>query len=210
MIGIAFGAVGLWLLRRWHALSDRFVTPLLPILFAYLAFALAQARFEISGVIAVLTATFTFHVFFNRLTTQEKPSQSDKERYFALWDFLADMANVMLFFVLGIEMGIQPVGFAYWVMPVGIVALIAARSVTVYGFGILVRPTSMRMPLSWQHVMNIGGLRGALCAALVLMIPHDYKYRSVFLFLALSMSLFTLIVNPLVMRSYLKKAALDE
>jgi CPA1 family monovalent cation:H+ antiporter len=174
-----------------------------------LAFALAQARFEISGVIAVLSSTLTFHVVFNRLRPDEAPSQKDKERYIALWDFLGDMANVILFFVLGIEMGIQTGGLAHWVVASGIIALVVARSVTIYGFGFLVRSTSMRIPLSWQHVMNIGGLRGALCAALILMIPRDYQFRGVFLYIALSLSLFTLIVNPLLMRSYLKKADLS-
>ena len=208
-IGVVFGAVGSWLLRRWNALNDRFVAPLMPVLLSYLAFALAQARFEISGVIAVLSATLTFHVVFNRLRPDEAPSQKDKERYIALWDFLGDMANVILFFVLGIEMGIQTGGLAHWVVVSGIVALVVARSVTIYGFGFLVRSTSMRIPLSWQHVMNIGGLRGALCAALILMIPRDYQFRGVFLYIALSLSLFTLIVNPLLMRSYLKKADLS-
>lgn len=207
-IGIIFGFVGFWLLRRWRALNDNFIAPLLPLLFVYLAFALAQAQFEISGVIAVVAATLTFHVIFNRLDSNEVPPEKEKDRYFSLWGFLNDMANVLLFFVLGVEMGLHTGRIAHFIVLVGILALFVARAVTVYGFGALARSSSMRLPLSWQHVLNIGGLRGALCAALVLMMPHDYQYRGLFLYIALSLSLFTLIVNPLLMRAYLKKADL--
>jgi len=211
VIGIVFGVVGSWLLRRWHALSDHFIAPLLPILFVYLAFALAQARFDISGVIAVMAATITFRVVFRRLHREDMPVEKDRERYVALWEFLGDMANVLLFFVLGVEMGIRMKvgGLPHWVVPTGIAALIAARTVVIYGFGILTRPGRMGVSLPWLNVMNIGGLRGALSVALVLLIPHDYPYRDLFLYVALSMSLFTLIVNPLVMRLYLQKADLS-
>ena len=209
-IGVVFGLVGSVLLRSWQAFSDHFIAPLLPILFIYLAFATAQAGFDISGVIAVMAATITFRVVFNNLRRDESPSENEKERYVSLWDFLAVMANVLLFFVLGVEMGMRMKlgGLPHWVVPAGITALIIARVVVIYGFGLLIRPTRMRVELPWLHVMNIGGLRGALSVALVLMIPLDYYYRDVFLYVALSMCLFTLIVNPLVMRIYLKNADL--
>jgi CPA1 family monovalent cation:H+ antiporter len=205
LIGIAFGAAGSWLLRRWNALSDHFIAPLLPLLFCYLAFALAQATFDISGLVAVMAETITFRIIFNRLRPEEIPAEEERERYRGLWDFLADLANVFLFFVLGVEMGIQTATPSFWVVPAGIIALLLARSATVYTLGALF----LSAPKSWLHVLNIGGLRGALCAALVLMIPHNYPYRNIFLYLALCMSLFTLIVNPLVMRGYLKKADLS-
>jgi CPA1 family monovalent cation:H+ antiporter len=211
-IGVVFGLAGSVLLRSWHAFSDHFIAPLLPILFIYLAFAMAQAGFEISGVIAVMAATITFRVIYIHLHRDESPSEKERERYLGLWDFMAGLANVLLFFVLGVEMGIriQIGGLPHWAVPAGIAALIIARVAVIYGFGLLTRSTRMRVELPWLHVMNIGGLRGALSVALVLMIPLDYHYRDVFLYMALSMSLFSLIVNPLVMRIYLKKADLSE
>ena len=206
LVGAAFGLAGSWLLRRWTALSDRFIAPLFPILFVYLAFVTAQARFEISGVVAAMTATLTFRFVFNRLRPEEIPSEKEREAYRGLWDFLGDLANVFLFFTLGTEMGIRTGGLPHWIVPTGIAALVLARGATVYAFGAVLRPTRMRMPMPWQHVLNAGGLRGALCAALVLLIPRDYPYRDTFLYVALSMSLFTLVVNPLVMRAYLERA----
>ncbi len=208
LIGMGFGLTGSWLLRRWHALDDHFIAPLFPIVFVYLAFVLAQAKFEISGVVAVMTATLAFRVLFNRLRPEEIPAKEEQQRYCGLWDFLADLANVILFFILGVEIGILVHPTPFWVVPTGIIALVVARAVVVYGFAAAFRPTRFRFPLSWLHVLNLGGLRGALCVALVLLIPRDYPYRGIFLYLALSMSLFTLLVNPLAMYSYLKKTGL--
>ena len=209
LIGAVFGLGGSFLLRRWHALNDRFIAPLFPILFVYLAFVLAQGQFDISGVVAAMTATLVFRVVFNRLRPEDVPAKEEVTRYRGLWDSLADLANVFLFFVLGVEIGILAHPSPLWVIPSGIVALVLARAVVVYGFGALFWPTRLRFSMSWLHVLNMGGLRGALCAALVLLIPRDYPHRAVFLYMALSMSLFTLMVNPLAMRSYLGKANLD-
>lgn len=56
----------------------------------------------------------------------------------------------------------------------------------------------------------LGGLRGAVSAALILMIPHDYPYRETFLCLAFAMISFSLIFQPVVMQAYLKKTDLPE
>jgi len=204
LIGILFAAIGSFLLYQWKALDDRFIAPMIPILFTYLSFILAQAQFDISGVVAAMTTTLTFRIIYRRMRPDKKPSKSSQERYLGLWDFLGDISNVFLFFILGVEMGILFGQIAHWVILSGVLALVIARATTVYTFGVLFKPTKMRLPMPWQHVLNIGGLRGALCAALVLLIPHDYPFRTAFLSAALGMSLFTLIINPLVMRAYLK------
>ncbi len=55
-------------------------------------------------------------------------------------------------------------------------------------------------------MLNLGGLKGALSVALILMIPNEYAYRHA----ALGMCLFTLVFNPVVLHAYLKKADLNE
>jgi len=85
-----------------------------------------------------------------------------------------------------------------------VVALVFARSAVVYGFGLVFKCLGFSIPRAWQHVLNLGGLKGALSIALVLMLPRDYAYREIFLLAALTMSLFTLLVNTLTLRGYLK------
>ncbi len=209
LLGTAMGWIGAFLVRWWKALEEHFIGTLLPLLVVYLTFCLAQSLLEISGVIAVMSATFTMRILYRRFRPEDIPVQSDIAFYAGFWDFFAELANALLFFMLGVEISLHYHEINWWVMPGVIAAMLLARSVVVYGAGIAFRLVGVRLPLPWQHVLNLGGLRGALSVALILMIPETYAYRNLFLCAALVLSFFTLIANPLALRGYLKKAKLD-
>jgi CPA1 family monovalent cation:H+ antiporter len=193
------------LMRYWKALKSHFIAPLMPLLFVYLVFCIAQAWFEISGVLAVMAATLTMRIAIGRYPPEEMPGHMQREFYNGFWDFLGDLANAILFFMLGAEIG-SAAGVVEWqLIGVSLIALLLARSVVVYTFG-----TAFRLPLPWQNVLNLGGLKGALSIALILMIPKEYAFRRDFLNAALAMCIFTLLVNPLALRAYLKKAGFGE
>jgi CPA1 family monovalent cation:H+ antiporter len=210
LLGGLMGWGGALLMRRWKALKDHFIGPLLPLLIVYLTFCLAQAALEISGVIAVMSTTIVMRLSYRRFQQDEVPAQAEIEFYRGFWDFLGELANAVLFFMLGVEIGAHYYDIAWNVMPGVIAALLLSRSVVVYGFGAVARVEGIKLPLPWQNVLNMGGLKGALSIALILMIPKDYPYRNLFLCAALAMSLFSLIANPLALRAYLKRAGLDE
>lgn len=210
LLGALTGWAGAWLMRKWQALKDHFIGPLLPLIIVYLTFCLAQATLEISGVIAVMSTTIVMRLSYRRFRRDEIPSEVEIEFYRGFWDFLGDLANAILFFMLGVEIGSHYYDINWMVMPGVIFALLLSRSVVVYGFGALFRAGGIQLSMPWQHVMNLGGLKGALSVALILMIPETYPYRNLFLCAALAMCLFTLIANTLAMRVYLKKANLTE
>ncbi|MCF7864633.1 MAG: sodium:proton antiporter [Kiritimatiellales bacterium] len=210
LLGAATGWFVAWLMRRWQALKDHFVGSLLPLLIVYLTFCMAQAWLQISGVIAVMATTIVFRMALRRYRINEMPTQSEMAFYQDLWEFFGDLANAVLFFMLGVEIGSHYGEIPWLVFPVVIAALLVSRSVVVYGFSAAFRLLRIRIPMPWQHVLNLGGLKGALSVALILMIPKDYAYRHLFLCAALAMSLFTLIGNTLGMRAYLKKADLGD
>lgn len=210
VLGALTGWGGALLIRRWKALKDHFIGPLLPLLIVYLTFCLAQAGLKISGVIAVMSTTITMRLSYGRFRPDEIPSEVQIGFYREFWEFLGALANAVLFFMLGVEIGAHYYDINWMVMPGVIIALLLSRSVVVYGFGALFRAGGIHLPMPWQHVMNLGGLKGALSVALILMIPPDYIYRNLFLCAALAMCLFTLIANTLAMRVYLNKTTLDE
>ena len=205
---VLFGGLAGWgctlLMRRWKALNDHFIGPLLPLLVIYLTFCITQAALELSGVIAVMSTTLTLRILFRRNKTYKTITHCEAEFYKGFWGFLGELANAVLFFMLGSEIGAHYYDINWWVMPGVIVALLLARSVVVYGFSAVFRLFGLRLPTSWQHVLNLGGLKGALSVALILMIPEEYAYRTLFLCAALALCLFTLIANTLAMRVYLK------
>jgi len=206
---VAIGALAGWgcmlLLRKWKALKDHFVGPLFPLLCIYLVFCVTQAKLDVSGVIAVMAATLVMRGIFHGIKEHaDLPTRSEIEFYRGFWDFLGDLANAILFFMLGVEIGVHSGEIVWRLLFASVVALLFARSAVVYGFGMVFRCMGVSVPKAWQHVLNLGGLKGALSIALVLMLPRDYAYREVFLLAALTMSLFTLLVNTLALRGYLK------
>jgi CPA1 family monovalent cation:H+ antiporter len=210
LLGGVVGWGGAWVMRKWNALKDHFIGPLLPLLIVYLVFCAAQAWLDISGVIAVMSTTLVLRFSARRFKREMQPSRVELSFYRSLWDFLADLANAVLFFMLGVEIGAHMSDIAWSIMPVVIVALVMARSVVTYGFGLVARLMGKPVPLSWLHVLNLGGLKGALSVALILMIPRDYPKRHVFLCAALTLCLFTLVCNTLALRVYLSRTTFPD
>ncbi|MDZ8120121.1 cation:proton antiporter [Pontiella agarivorans] len=209
LLGVTAGAGCVLLMRSWRALKDHFIAPLLPLIAVYLVFCAAQGGFDVSGVIAVMAATLTMERMVRKIPRAEMPNHMDTRFYKGFWDFLSELANSILFFILGAEIGSHTDAFQWSLILISLVALLFSRSVVIYGFGVLFSVFRFRLPLSWMHVLNLGGLKGALSVALILMLPVDYRFRNVFLHTALVLSIFTLVVNILVVRGYLKKADLN-
>ena len=210
LMGIAAGWGCVALMYFWKALKDHFIAPLLPLLCVYLVFGAAQAGLDVSGVIAVMAATITMKRVSLKYAKADRPEHQLRDFYQHFWGFLSELANSILFFILGVEIGNHSSEIEWQLVVVSLVALIVGRSVVVYGFGAVFGWVGIRIPLSWRHVLNLGGLKGALSVALILMIPEEYTYRNLFLLSALVMCIFTLVVNTLVLRVYIKKADLKE
>lgn len=210
---VLIGVFGSWLcmllMRRWRALKSQFIGPMMPLLFVYLVFCAAQSWLDISGVIAVMAATITAKIAMKHVPDVEFFGLPHMAFYRDFWNFLGELANAILFFMLGAEIGTYSNEIAWKLLLISLVSLLLARSVVVYGFGGACRLVRVKIPMSWLHVLNLGGLKGALSIALVLMIPEEYAYRSVFLHGALVMCIFTLVANTLAMRAYLKTADLS-
>ncbi|MDF7826016.1 cation:proton antiporter [Pontiellaceae bacterium B12227] len=210
LMGMAAGWACMALMRNWKALKSHFIGPLMPLLFVYLVFCAAQAGLDVSGVMAVMAATITMKLVLLKYPKEIMPGRELVEFDRDFWNFLSELANSILFFMLGAEIGAHSCEFHWRLLLISLASLLMARSVVVYGFGAALRLVRIRIPLAWQHVLNLGGLKGALSVALVLMIPQDYAYRNLFLLAALVMCLFTLVFNTLGLRVYMKKADLGE
>jgi CPA1 family monovalent cation:H+ antiporter len=102
LVGSLAGWCGVWVMRKWRALDDHFVGPLLPLLIIYLIFCGTQAGLEISGVIAVMAATLTMRILGRHLPAAERPRKADMAFYRGLWDFLGELVNAVLFFMLAV------------------------------------------------------------------------------------------------------------
>ncbi|MHC4092434.1 MAG: cation:proton antiporter [Planctomycetota bacterium] len=210
LIGLVMGAAGGALVRHWRVLHDRFLGALLPLIAIYLTFGVAEHFLHVSGVIAVMTATLTLgHLHIHRRGERGPGDGENIDRFFdRFWEFLGDLANAGLFFLLGAALGAHDFRPYLASVPLLILILLFSRSGTVYlGSGVL-RLVGQRLPLPWQHVLNLAGLKGALSVALILLIPGNYQHREVFLCAAFIMILFSLVANSVAMQVYLKRTVL--
>jgi monovalent cation:H+ antiporter, CPA1 family len=84
--------------------------------------------------------------------------------------------------------------------------MMLARAVTVYGGSTFLRIFKVRIPLQWQNVLTLGGLRGGMAVALVLSLPSGYELKPLFISLVIPLIAINLVANPILLAQYLKKS----
>jgi len=94
-----------------------------------------------------------------------------------------------------------------------VLAVLIGRAISVYGGYLISNKLPLfkdepNVPMSWQHILNWGGLRGVIPLVLVFTIPEDYAYRDELFVFTLASLLFTLFVNGLTIEWLLKKLGL--
>jgi CPA1 family monovalent cation:H+ antiporter len=209
LLGAFTGLVTARILQSWHESSDNFISPCITIITALMSFLFAEYIMGTSGVIAVMTAAMTF-------TNSQRKGQAytlipQNQRIFSeFWKSLGAIAHSILFFLLGVEMGAHifavPLMSIVWV----IIVVLVSRSIAIYACSALLHIFGKRIMFSWQHILNAGGLKGALAIALILMLPKAYPHRTLMLCSAFIVVLFTLIINTAIMQVLLKRIDLSE
>ena len=209
LLGAFAGLVTARILQAWHESSDNFISPCITIITALMSFLFAEYILGTSGVIAVMTAAMTF----TNCQLKGKAytiSPQDQHIFSEFWKSLGAIAHSILFFLLGVEMGAHifavPLMSIVWV----IIVVLVSRSIAVYACSALLHIFNKKILLSWQHILNAGGLKGALAIALILMLPKTYPHRTLMLCSAFVVVLFTLIINTAVMQVILKRMDLSE
>ncbi|MDC0661483.1 cation:proton antiporter [Marinobacter sp. SS21] len=219
VVAVVLGAVLGWcaahLIRLWRV-KNQFPGLSITLALVYGGFLLAERGLHVSGVVTVMFAAWVF--MFVRGRGERPPAASDgaptdslqpPELFVGFWDYLNQLAGGILFFALGVTVGRHEFPFS-WLIPGIILVLVLARVVVIYGGSALMRAGRVHLPAGWQHVLVLGGLRGAVSAALILMLPEDYVYREYLLCLALVLCLYTLVVHPFLLQAYLQRQRLPE
>lgn len=197
-IGLGVGWFAAKILQDW-AEHQIFYNASMGLIVALLLFALCEYVLHVSGVIAVLLAALTME----KMSVYRAPE--DIEMLDSFWSYTSQTLNGFMFFLLGVATGLHVFNLPAPVLAVGLIAMLLARCIVIYGGAGLMRLFSLKIPLVWQNVMVLGGLRGAVSAALILLIPMDYEHRDHFLCLAFFLTAFSLIIQPILMDQYLNR-----
>jgi CPA1 family monovalent cation:H+ antiporter len=145
-----------------------------------------------------------------------EPTSAEDEPHHArrvvqLLGVLAFLANSLVFLLIGLakprtsQINVTTLAAAWQPVLAAVVAILVARGVVVYELCWLTRWLHEPIPLRWQHVLNWGGLRGAIGLALALSLPAALgPDRDLLRLMAYGVVLFTLLAQSTTMRPLLR------
>jgi NhaP-type Na+/H+ or K+/H+ antiporter len=123
---------------------------------------------------------------------------------FNFWEYAAFLANSFIFLLIGLSIDLpqlfqngRPILWA-------IGAVLVARAVMIYGLSW----AGHRIPFKWMHILNWGGLRGAISLALALSLPATLEARDSIQVMAFGVVLFTLLVQGFTMEPLVRRLRL--
>jgi CPA1 family monovalent cation:H+ antiporter len=182
-----------------HNTDDHLVELALSTVLAYGSFLLAE-DFHASGVLSTLTAGILIGNF--GLPT----AYSDKGRAFIMdfWEFIAFIANSIIFFLIGVREANQNFLSALSMVFIAVIVVIFGRAAAIYPLSMLFYKSKLVIERNHQHILFWGGLRGALALALALGLPDDIQYREQIIAAAFGVVAFSIFVQGLTMTPLLK------
>ena len=199
--GLAVGFVSGWLTARLIArIDDYLIETTLTTVLAFGAYLIAE-RLHFSGVLAVVAAGLV-----NGNLGPQGMSPTTRIVLFNFWEYIAFLANSLVFLLIGLQVNV-PTLVANW-QPVlwAIVAVLISRAAITYGLGWINNRVTEPIPWRWLHVLNWGGLRGAIALALALSLPAALGAdRERVQVMAFGVVLFTLLVQSTTMKPLVRR-----
>lgn len=203
--GILIGAAvtGLILLVAGRT-TDHLVEITLTTLAAYGSFLLAE-HFHASGILAALTAG----LLVGNVGWLGAISDEGRGHVLSFWEYGAFLSNSFVFILIGMHEASQPIAqLGFCTETIAILLVLVGRLVAVYPLANLFRPTHLRVPASYQHVLFWGGLRGALALGLALTIPETVPERLPIIVTAFVVVAFSIFVQGVTMPMLVRRLGL--
>lgn len=204
-LGTAIGWVGGKLLDKWKA--DEYVDFTFSLGLAISGYIVADHFLHVSGVVTTLFIALLL------ITKHKEISTGVRKLFHKYWDYLGFVTNSILFFLIGIPLlavgEAESIGFPLILLIVAPFAIMMmSRAVVVYGGSTFLRIFRVRIPVKWQNVLTLGGIRGGMTVALVLSLSSEYEFKDLFISLIIPLIAINLLVNPILLNQYLKKSKL--
>jgi CPA1 family monovalent cation:H+ antiporter len=166
---------------------------------AFGAFSLAES-FHCSGVLASLTAGLIIGNFGALGSLTDKGHEAVE----AFWEYLAFVSNALVFVLMGEQLTHQDFSGVLNVALFAIILVLFSRAVAIYPLCALFAKSRFSLPWRHQHLLWWGGLRGALCLALVMSLPQALPHRHQMITVAFVVAIFSVVVQGSSMGAYIK------
>lgn len=186
----------------------------LTLILAHSTFIVAEYFFGVSGILATVVAGLIIGNYGGF-----KISRDVKNIMEHFWDYSAYLANSILFLMVGLVIFDSRADLSRLILPLlGVIGItLLARMFMVYTLLPLLNKLvpKQKIPLSWMHIIQWSGLRGALAIALILTIPADFPHLDELIIFTVGVIFFTITFNgltigPIMSRFKLKKLSAAE
>ncbi len=186
--------------------GDAFIEITLTTVLAYFSFIIAEVTFEVSGVMATVTAGILIGGWGR---AKISPQVAGYLEHF--WEYLAQVCNALVFLMVGLVVDLGALWASLPYLLVAIAAMLVSRGLVVYTMIPVVGRLPGTDPIDrrYQTVMFWGGLRGAIALAIALSLP-EFPERDVLVAVVTGAVLFTLLIPGLTMETLVKRLGLDE
>ena len=202
-LGTAIGWVGGKVLNKWKA--DEYIDFTFSLGLAISGYIVADHFLHVSGVVTTLFTALLLIIKHKEIST------GVRKLFHKYWDYLGFVTNSILFFLIGIPLlavgTAESIGFPLILILVAPFAIMMmSRAVVVYGGSTFLRIFRVKIPVKWQNVLTLGGIRGGMTVALVLSLSEEYEFKVLFISLIIPLIAINLLVNPILLNQYLKKS----
>ena len=185
--------------------SDAAIEITLTTVLAYFSFIIAEHVFHVSGIMAVVAAGLVLGSWGK---SKISPSTSEFMEHF--WEYLAFLANTLIFLMVGLQIDLISLWNSIDLIAIVVIAMLISRAVVIFTLVPLVGKLSGSEPIGmpFRKVMYWGGLRGAIALAIVLSLP-DFEVKDTLVAIVMGAVLFTLVVQGLSIEKLVKFLGLD-
>ena len=202
-LGTGIGWIGGKILNKWKA--DEYIDFTFSLGLAIGGYIIADHYLHVSGVVTTLFTAILI------ITKHREISTGVRKQFHKYWDYLGFITNSILFFLIGIPLltveKAESIGVTIFLIVVApFVIMMLSRAIVVYGGSTFLRIFRVRIPLQWQNILTLGGLRGGMAVALVLSLSTQYEFKELFTSLIIPLIAINLVVNPILLNQYLKKS----
>ena len=186
--------------------SDPDIEITLSTILAYFSFIIAEHVFHVSGIMAVVAAGIMMGSWGK---TKISPSTEEFMEHF--WEYLAYIANVLIFLMVGMQIDLAALWASIDLIILVFVCMLISRAVVVFGAVPLIGklPGADAIGMPYRLVVYWGGLRGAIALAIVLALPSEFAHKDTLVAIVMGAVVFTLVIQGLSIESLVKRLKLD-
>ncbi|XP_040888735.1 sodium/hydrogen exchanger 2-like [Toxotes jaculatrix] len=197
LFGLLFGFVAAFTTRFTH--NVRQIEPLFVFMYSYLAYLVAEL-FAISSVLAIITCAITMKYY-----VEENVSQRSCTTIRHVVKMLSTVSETLIFFFLGV---VTITSEHEWNWAYILFTLLFAfiwRGLGILVLTQIINPfRTIQFTFKDQFGLAYGGLRGAICFALVFTLPSNINRRNLFVTASIAIIIFTVFIQGISIRPILE------